>query len=234
MCRGMAPARKTTRAAAGNAAATAANRRPQSRREQRRIESMMFRSPRSTTESVFQSSTFRWRRLVAGKQHAVAVANGRCHWGGRRAILAVRRPPPGSSSGRRAVCRVTPPPGYQYTEDTLQHASSGSLPTSDMPSPVARAYLQWRESVETMNPSVPGDSEPLSPESPTSPPPGLSQQELQQQESMSASGVANTQNTVSFAVAPAPPPEQDAGHQSIHMRNHHLHVIVLWRTGGAT
>ncbi|KAL3261054.1 hypothetical protein MRX96_046195 [Rhipicephalus microplus] len=45
----------------------------------------------ATAESVFQRCTVRWQRFVAGTQHAVAVANGRRRWSGRRTVLAICR-----------------------------------------------------------------------------------------------------------------------------------------------
>ncbi|KAL3261055.1 hypothetical protein MRX96_046196 [Rhipicephalus microplus] len=64
-----------------------------------------------------------------------------------------------------------------------------------------------------MDTSVPGDGEPLSPESPTSY--RLSQQDLQPQMSTSVTGIANAESAVSLAVDPSAPPGQETEHQSI-------------------
>ncbi|XP_037520799.1 serine/arginine repetitive matrix protein 1-like [Rhipicephalus sanguineus] len=195
------------------------------RREQRRMEFMMYRSPAPPLwprpfsrappfggGGVLPARSTPWLWPTAD----TAAAAAEPYWPSvaptRQFIWSTRRLPRhvwstgGSFLSRSRSC---PPPGYEYTEDTLQPGSTGSLPTSDTPSPIVRAHLQWGESAETRNLSVPGESEPPSPESPTSPQSGLPQK------SSSASSIANAQNTVSFVVTPTSAPEQDTEHQSI-------------------
>ncbi|KAL3196443.1 hypothetical protein MRX96_045255 [Rhipicephalus microplus] len=211
------------------------------RREQRRIESMMFRSPvpplwpqpsQFSRDAPFggggllpaRSTPWLWPTADA------AGAAAEPYWPSvaptRRFIWSTRRLPRHvwSSGGSFFVQesllvsqgvdkRSLPPPGYQYAEDTLHPASSGYLATSDTLSPVASPHFPRGESVETMDTSVPGDGEPLSPESPTSY--RLSQQDLQPQMSTSVTGIANAESAVSFAVDPSAPPGQDTEHRSI-------------------
>ncbi|KAL3197414.1 hypothetical protein MRX96_044916, partial [Rhipicephalus microplus] len=201
------------------------------RREQRRIESVMFRSPvpplwpqpsQFSRDAPFggggllpaRSTPWLWPTADA------AGAAAEPYWPSvaptRQFIWSTRRLPRhvwssgGSFLSRSRSC---PPPGYQYAEDTLHPASSGYLATSDTLSPVASPHFPRGESVETMDTSVPGDGEPLSPESPTSY--RLSQQDLQPQMSTSVTGIANAESAVSFAVDSSAPPGQDTEHRSI-------------------